>query len=133
MRYKLHDLFFCRWRDVPVSLRVLWPNKLAVVIEDHPTVGVSHFKSERGRVVEVRQVVGRERVSQRVVWPISYASGGARRVQLFGEIVRRDFAGVFPHWQQPVAQIRLDFHESSPCRLALLRRDLDQVGIEVNV
>jgi hypothetical protein len=40
---------------------------------------------------------------------------------------------VFTRWHEPLAQIRLHPHESSPRRLALLRRDLDQVGVEVNV
>jgi hypothetical protein len=60
VRCELHDLLFCRWPDVPVPLRIIWPNELAVVIEDHPAVGVSHFERERGRVVEVRQVIARE-------------------------------------------------------------------------
>src|SRR5205807_2330714 len=54
-----HDLSFRLWSYVPVPLSLLRPDKLPVVIEDHPAVGVSHFERERGRVVEVRQVIAR--------------------------------------------------------------------------
>jgi hypothetical protein len=79
-RRKGQDLFARRWADVPVPLRFLRPHELAVVIEDHPAVGVSHFQRERRRVVEVRQMVARERMPQRVIRPLCDASGCARRV-----------------------------------------------------
>jgi len=111
--------FLCRrrWFDVPVSLSILWPHKLAVVIEDHPAVGVSHYERERSGVFEMRQMIGRERVSKRVVRPFVDASGFTGSVELLRKIIRRDVAGVFAHWQQPLAQVRLNPYEASPCRL----------------
>lgn len=72
--HELQDLSFCRWPDVPVPLRILRPDELAVVVEDHVAVSVSHFESERGSVFEVRQMIARERVSQCVVLSSRLAS-----------------------------------------------------------
>ena len=85
----------------PVSLSILWPHKLAVVIEDHPAVGVSHYERERSGVFEMRQMIGRERVSKRVVRPFVDASGSACLNELIVEMLRRDVALVLAHWQQP--------------------------------
>ncbi len=103
MRRKLHDFFRSfRWPDVPKPLGVLWPNQLAVVIKDHPAVGVSHFQRERGRVFEVRQVnIGRIRQSKTIL-ARSYAAGQGIRKSVNDASMDRSFPGV-----------KLDFESSA--------------------
>ena len=103
------------------------------MIEYQSAVGVSHFERKRSGVFEVRQVIARERVTQRIVRPIVDARGVARRVQPLWKVVRRYDAFVFAKWQQPFAEIPLYLYETASRRLALLRRDLNQVVVEVNV
>jgi hypothetical protein len=53
-RHERDDLRDWRWFDIPVTLSLFRSNKFAVVIKDHPAVGVPHFQRKRGGVFEMR-------------------------------------------------------------------------------
>ena len=61
--------------NVPESLGLFRPNKFAVVRERDAAVVMAKLQRRVGSVLEMRQVIGREAVPQRVVRPFGDASG----------------------------------------------------------
>ena len=99
--------------------------------ERYAAVVVSKFQRGRGSVLEVRQMVGREAVPQRVVRPLSDATGLARLNEAFVEVLWRDQASVLAPRQQPFVQIRLQRGESALRCLGLRGFDFEQVALEI--
>ena len=86
--------------------------------ERYPTVMMSELQRGVGCVLEVRQVIAGETVTQCVVRPFHDASGSTRLLEQLPETIsRRDIALVFARRQEPLAQIRLDRHKAALRRL----------------
>src|SRR5206468_625359 len=75
LRRDLHDLFRGCWPDIPKPLSLSRLNELAVMRECYPAVMVTKFQGCRGSVLEVRQMIAGEAVTQCVLRPFIDASG----------------------------------------------------------
>src|SRR5262249_10312805 len=70
-----------RWLEVPVTRRLLWPNKFAIVRKRDASIVMPKLQSRHRSVLELGKVIRRETVPQRVVRPLSNASVATRRME----------------------------------------------------